>query len=342
VKRIWITLLLILLALPVYSADTKISALPDGGATVAGASILPGVVAGATSRFTIAQLFALGISDIAYGAWSGVTTIAPSKNAVYDKIESVISGYPTAASIHFDDVLTALGIASTAVNFGAFTGSTIADNVTAKAALQALETAVELRAVSSTLPAYTQPGTNLPICRTGAGTMGGCTNITDIAAAPIANPVFTGVVDIPTDATTDAAGEVTIDLTTDQLRFYGGAARALPSVQYASFVIPAPVAADDILIMKAPYGMTIIKTDCIVQGTTSVHGQLQECDAAGANCADTDSTDDITCDADGAADDGTLSNASIDSGDWIMWKTTSIADTPTFLTVTFTYYVVAD
>jgi hypothetical protein len=51
----------------------------------------------------------------------------------------------TAASIHVDDILTALGIASEAVNFGAFTGSTIADNQTAKASIQALETAVETK-----------------------------------------------------------------------------------------------------------------------------------------------------------------------------------------------------
>ena len=55
---------------------------------------------------------------------------------------------PTAATLHIDDILTALGIASEAVNFGAFTGSTIDDNVTAKAAMQALETALELKQTS--------------------------------------------------------------------------------------------------------------------------------------------------------------------------------------------------
>lgn len=41
------------------------------------------------------------------------------------------------------------GVAKTAVNLGTFTGSTIADNQTIKAALQALETAVEAKAESS-------------------------------------------------------------------------------------------------------------------------------------------------------------------------------------------------
>ncbi len=250
---------------------------------------------------------------------------------------------PTAASLHLDDVLTALGIASTEVNFGAFTGSTITSNLALKPILQELETSVETKMNTSSAASYTEPGTNLPICRTGAGTLGGCTNLTDLAFssyAPLANPQFTGVVDIPTDATTDAAGEITVDLTTDQLRFYGGAVKVLPSVQYASFVIPGPVATDDINIMKAPYGMTITGISCIVQGTTSVTGQLQECDSAGANCADLDA--DIVCDADGAADDGSLTDSAIASVAWIRWKTTSIDGTPTFLTVTFKYLVVAD
>ena len=140
--------------------------------------------------------------------------------------------------------------------------------------------------------------------------------------------------------TVNAAGEVAIDTTTDQFKYYGGAARVLPYIQYLSFVIPAPAEADDINIMKAPYGMTIIGIDCIVQGTTSATGQIQECDSAGANCADLDS--DIVCDADGAADDGTLTDSAIASGAWLRWKTTSLSGTPTFLTVTVRYSVVAD
>ena len=53
------------------------------------------------------------------------------------------SELPTATSLHLDDVLTALGIASEAVHFGTFTGDTIDDNLTAKAIFQALETAIE-------------------------------------------------------------------------------------------------------------------------------------------------------------------------------------------------------
>jgi hypothetical protein len=158
--------------------------------------------------------------------------------------------------------------------------------------------------------------------------------------APLANPQFTGVVDIPVNATTDAEGEITLDTTSGQLRFYGAAQNVIPTTDWFSIPIPAPADTDDINVLKAPYGMTITGISCIVQGTTSATGQLQECSATGTDCADLDS--DITCDADGAADDGTLTDSAIASGAWIRWKTTSISGTPTFLTVTVKYTVVAD
>ena len=91
-----------------------------------------------------------------------------------------------------------------------------------------------------------------------------------------------------TGPTISAAGDIGVDTTTDQFQFYGGAKRAIPSIQYTSLVLPAPVDTDDINIMKAPYGMTILGIDCIVQGTTSVTGQLQECQALVTSCADLD------------------------------------------------------
>jgi hypothetical protein len=147
---------------------------------------------------------------------------------------------------------------------------------------------------------------------------------------------------IPSGAspTVSTAGHAAVDTTTDQFQFYGAAKRALPSIQSMSFVIPAPATTDDINVMKAPYGMTILGIDAIVQGTTSATGQLQECDSTGASCTDLDS--DIVADADGAADDGTFTDSTIASGAWLRWKTTSVSGTPTFLTVTVRYRVVAD
>lgn len=48
------------------------------------------------------------------------------------------------AALSVDDLVTLSGVANGVVNLGTFTGTTIADNVTIKAALQSLETAVEI------------------------------------------------------------------------------------------------------------------------------------------------------------------------------------------------------
>lgn len=66
----------------------------------------------------------------AFGACSNVTDAA----------------IPTPASLHVDDVWTSLGLSEGSQHLGAFSGTTIADNQTVKAAIQALETAVEGKA----------------------------------------------------------------------------------------------------------------------------------------------------------------------------------------------------
>jgi hypothetical protein len=159
-------------------------------------------------------------------------------------------------------------------------------------------------------------------------------------AAPNADTTGTAS-KLPVNEATDASGEESVDSTSGQYRNYDGTRQNVFSPTNSfSIVIPAPADTDDINILKAPYGMTILGIDCIVQGTTSVTGQIQECSSAGASCADLDS--DITCDADGAADDGTLTDSAIATGAWLRWKTTSVSGTPTFLTVTVRYRVVAD
>lgn len=170
-------------------------------------------------------------------------------------------------------------------------------------------------------------------------------NITGTAADLAAGAIDWGgrtSFEIPNGAspTVDAAGEVAVDTTTDQFQFYGGAKRALPSIQSSSLVIAAPADTDDLFIMKAPYAMTILTINGIVGAATNVVGQLQECSATGTDCADLDS--DITFDTDGAADDGTLTDSAIASGAWIKFKTTSVSGTPGHLAVTFTFRAVAD
>ena len=172
---------------------------------------------------------------------------------------------------------------------------------------------------------------------------------TTVAGVGSAN-TFTGVNDfggatsleVPNGAspTVDAAGEVAVDTTSDQLIYYGAAKRVIPYKQTFSVVVPSVAATDDIVIMKAPYGMTLTAIDCVVSAATSATINIQECDANGANCLDT-ATSDLTC-ATTNTNTTTFSNASIDSGDWIKLDVASISDTPGTLSVTATYSVVGD
>lgn len=99
-----------------------------------------------------------------------------------------------------------------------------------------------------------------------------------------------------------------------------------------------PADADSILIHKAQIAMTITDIDCIVDpadSSESVVIDVQECTSTGDTCATVDAT--ITCDNDGAADDGTLTNGSIDSGDWINLDIGTVTGTVTALTFTIKY-----
>ncbi len=106
-----------------------------------------------------------------------------------------------------------------------------------------------------------------------------------------------------------------------------------------SFVILSPVATDDYPIWRVPYALTIRAVHVQDLGGTNIVGQLTECDGNGINCAVVDSADITATANNNANDDGTLSNPSIDSGDYIGWATTSISGTPTSATITFDYTI---
>ena len=97
------------------------STITDNGTVKAGMQEIETAV---ELRATTASLHAVATSG-AYGALSGTPTI------------------PTAASLAVDDLITLSGASEGDTNLGTFTGSTIADNQTIKASLQALETKAE-------------------------------------------------------------------------------------------------------------------------------------------------------------------------------------------------------
>jgi hypothetical protein len=144
---------------------------------------------------------------------------------------------------------------------------------------------------------------------------------------------------IPSGAavTVDAAGEVGIDTTADDFVYYGGAKRVLTYEMWKSITLESPADADSFLIFKAPYAMTITDIHCIVDPGDAAESaviDIQECDANGDNCATVDAA--ITCDNDGAEDDGSLSNGTIDAGDWVLFDVGAVTGTVSNVTATIT------
>jgi hypothetical protein len=359
-KYLRFILLLLFMSVSCFATETiKISSLTDGSSSVTTGTWLVGTIVDTTYKFSASSLVGLYLG-----------TLTNDKYCKYNSATSKIDCIYSSSGLGDDNTWTGttytLTFPSAAVDSGWTTGLL-------GFGPDGTGTFVNIADLEATIPISGEitdeqvacwessetPGTNKLkscgakttdnstathlLCKDDSNEMENCT-LSGLAISGTTNPTIT-VTSAPaipsgTNPTVDAAGEIAIDTTTDQIQYYGGAKRALPYIQFLSFVIPAPAEADDINIMKAPYGMTILGINCIVQGTTSVTGQLQECDSSGANCADLDS--DIACDADGAADDGSLTDSAIASGAWLRWKTTSLSGTPTFLTVTVRYSVVAD
>ena len=94
---------------------------------------------------------ATAISDLVDGAPAVLDTLNELAAAINDdeNFVTTITNLINANETHIDNVATLTGVAKDSANLGTFTGSTIADSSTVKAAIQALETAVELKAASS-------------------------------------------------------------------------------------------------------------------------------------------------------------------------------------------------
>ena len=94
---------------------------------------------------------ATAISDLVDGAPAVLDTLNELAAAINDdgNFVTTITGLIDANETHIDNVVSLTGVSKDAANLGNFTGSTIADSSTLKAALQLLETAVETKATSA-------------------------------------------------------------------------------------------------------------------------------------------------------------------------------------------------
>ena len=94
---------------------------------------------------------ASAISGLVDGAPGLLDTLNELAAAINDdeNFVTTITNLIDANETHIDNVATLTGVAKDSANLGTFTGATIADSATLKAALQALETALELKAATS-------------------------------------------------------------------------------------------------------------------------------------------------------------------------------------------------
>ena len=102
----------------------------------------------------VATLSGLAKDSVNLGTFTG-TTIADSETikGALQTLETAVESKGSATSLTslttaVGDLNTLTGVAQNATNLGTFTGSTIADNVAVKTAIQSLETAVETKAAT--------------------------------------------------------------------------------------------------------------------------------------------------------------------------------------------------
>ena len=181
------------------------------------------------------------------------------------------------ASLSIDDLITLSGVAEGSANLGTFTGSTIADNVTNKAALQALETAVEGKA--ATAQTFYIGTTQVAINRgSGALTLAGLTltprivTTTDDATAVIDVDVtdqyqLTAVANATEFSTTGTptAGQRLLIRVKD-----AGVAKALTYnavFRAVGITLPTTTTANKTTYIGCIYNATDSKFDCVATGT---------------------------------------------------------------------------
>jgi len=136
---------------------------------------------------------------------------------------------------------------------------------------------------------------------------------------------------------------VIISLCIISLLFIGAQRQIDPTALYLpkSVVIESPVDADRLLLIRANAAWTVTGINCIADPANSGESvviALYESDGSGdfTDLATNglDGTTTITCDNDGASDDGALSNPSIDLGDWIGIDVGTVTGTVSTLTIT--------
>lgn len=148
-----------------------------------------------------------------------------------------------------------------------------------------------------------------------------------------------GDLEIPNGATVadpNAAGEVAIDTTSDQFLFYGGAQRVLPYWSEKCFTMASTtwaVNASNFPLWHPAKAIEITDVYCETDGGTSISVTFSD----GSNALEA-----ITCDEDGAADDGSITNGTFTANERFEVDLASITGAVNYLNACITYVITAD
>lgn len=179
---------------------------------------------------------------------------------------------------------------------------------------------------------------------TGSGNFVRTTSPT-ITTPAIAGATMTGVLDaggadsleIPNGSspTVNATGEIAVDTTSDHIEYYGSStARIISPIRQTGFSLETPTDADDNIPFFFPReAITVTDVYCEVDGGTSIALTISD----GTNALEA-----ITCDADGAEDDGSIANGTFASNERMEFDLASTSGVNTWLYVSVTYVITAD
>lgn len=144
------------------------------------------------------------------------------------------------------------------------------------------------------------------------------------------------VLEVPNAAapTVDAAGELAVDTTDDQLVYYGGAKRVVTYKHRDCKTIEDITSSDDnVPIFSHDDAVTITNIRCWTEGGTSAEITLSD----GTNDMDT-----ITCDADGQSDDGSIANSTLTALEQMEFDTGTVTGTVDWVNICWSYTVTAE
>jgi hypothetical protein len=151
-------------------------------------------------------------------------------------------------------------------------------------------------------------------------------------------PAFTSI-GSGTNPVVDAAGEIAVDTTANQIVYYGSAEKVLDGRQTENATFKSPVSGDKAKFRK-PFGMTVTSVGCVTDAATSAVLDVQECNADGASCSTILSAT-LTCGTTYEYTDGTpsVSDSAIAAGNYVFFSVGTVTGTVGYLYVDFNYSV---